>query len=64
MKANFGLNGHKQNHKCQIINKGPMAKYESQHWAEMGLDLKQYHKDQVWILNNTTKAKIYELTMC
>jgi hypothetical protein len=30
----------------------------SQLWAEMGLGLKQYHKGQAWVLNNTTKAKI------
>jgi hypothetical protein len=37
-----------------------MAKYESQQWAEIGLGLKQYHKDRAWVLNNTTKTKIYK----
>jgi hypothetical protein len=35
-----------------------MAKYESQQWVKMGLGLKQYNKDQAWVLNSTTKAKI------
>ena len=37
----------KQNHKCQITNNGPVAKYKSQQWVEMGLGLKQYHKGQI-----------------
>jgi hypothetical protein len=37
-----------------------MAKYESQQWAEIGLGLKQYHKGRAWVLNNTTKTKIYK----
>jgi hypothetical protein len=36
-----------------------MAKYESQQWADEGLGLKQYHKGRTWVLNNTTKAKLY-----
>jgi hypothetical protein len=36
-----------------------MTKYKSQQWAEKGLGLKQYHKDRTWVLNNTTKAKLY-----
>ena len=59
----MGKNGHGQNHKCQITNKGPMANYESQQWAEMGMSLKQYHKGWAWVLNNTTKAKIYVPTI-